>query len=339
MDFDVKRGDVYWISYAEGAVGSEPTAHRPYVIVSSNRGNETSPTVLGVNITTKPRWGILNPEVQTQGKSSWVNCNTVLCIDKSRLQKYMCSLTEEEMERVSRGICLAMSLYPNADEIEDLRKENEELREQLAEYENEDDEEYEEEEVETDTDIMVERDMYERLYEKALTELVNLKMDRDIVSKAAAPVVHKEKVTKPVEVSSPAEPEAPSAVELNTCTEAELRSIGCSPTMVHHILANRPYKSVDDLRRVPSITNVGYKIIKNKVTCIPVVKEKKSGKVNVNTATWQEISEISGLGAETSRQICQYRNKYGPFKKVEDLANVPRFGNGCFKRYGSKFEV
>ena len=46
-----------------------------------------------------------------------------------------------------------------------------------------------------------------------------------------------------------------------------------------------------------------------------------------------------GIGKETAEMIRAYRNKHGRFESVEDLLNVPRFGKGCMKKYGSKVEV
>jgi competence ComEA-like helix-hairpin-helix protein len=77
----------------------------------------------------------------------------------------------------------------------------------------------------------------------------------------------------------------------------------------------------------------------------PVKKEKKKNvvpgknKVNVNTATMEEISEKTGLGIVTAKHIVRYRKMNGPFKRVEDLMKVSRFGSSCMKKYGGMFEV
>jgi competence protein ComEA len=82
------------------------------------------------------------------------------------------------------------------------------------------------------------------------------------------------------------------------------------------------------------------KIEKPVVAAAPVIEKvsPSSGKVNVNTATKGEIME-TGLGEITARYIIAYRKKHGPFKSVDELLNVSRFGRGCMVKYGDKFDV
>lgn len=61
-------------------------------------------------------------------------------------------------------------------------------------------------------------------------------------------------------------------------------------------------------------------------------------KVNVNTATWREL-RVVGINEQTARSIVQWRNKNGAFVELEDLLNVPRFGERCMKWYGDKLCV
>lgn len=64
-----------------------------------------------------------------------------------------------------------------------------------------------------------------------------------------------------------------------------------------------------------------------------------TGKVNINTATIEELMAKTGLGVETARCIIAYRNKHGDFKSVSELENVARFGKGCIRKYAPMFEV
>lgn len=48
--------------------------------------------------------------------------------------------------------------------------------------------------------------------------------------------------------------------------------------------------------------------------------------VDLNTATQQELETVKGIGPAKSKAILEYRAKNGPFKAVDDLANVPGFG-------------
>lgn len=71
----------------------------------------------------------------------------------------------------------------------------------------------------------------------------------------------------------------------------------------------------------------------------PVVVTGEQVKVNVNTCTWKELVEKTGICESTAKEIVRYRKKYEQFLSLEDLLIVPRFGKTCMKRYGSMLEV
>jgi comEA protein len=52
--------------------------------------------------------------------------------------------------------------------------------------------------------------------------------------------------------------------------------------------------------------------------------------LNINTATVAEFESLPGIGARTAARIVEYRQKNGPFKKVEELMNVPGVGEKSF---------
>jgi competence protein ComEA len=51
-------------------------------------------------------------------------------------------------------------------------------------------------------------------------------------------------------------------------------------------------------------------------------KTPPSAPVDLNTATVAELVQIPGIGPETARSIVQFREKSGPFKRVEDLLAI-----------------
>ena len=71
----------------------------------------------------------------------------------------------------------------------------------------------------------------------------------------------------------------------------------------------------------------------------PVVVTGEQVKVNVNTCTWKELVEKTGICESTAKQVITYRKKYDKFLGLEDLLIVPRFGKGCMKKYGHLLEV
>jgi competence protein ComEA len=52
--------------------------------------------------------------------------------------------------------------------------------------------------------------------------------------------------------------------------------------------------------------------------------------ININTAAAGELDNLPGIGAKTAARIVEYRQKNGPFKKVEDLMNVRGVGEKNF---------
>ena len=55
-----------------------------------------------------------------------------------------------------------------------------------------------------------------------------------------------------------------------------------------------------------------------------------AGLVNLNTATVADLEGLPGIGAKTAARIIEYRQKNGPFKKVEELMNVRGVGEKSF---------
>lgn len=52
--------------------------------------------------------------------------------------------------------------------------------------------------------------------------------------------------------------------------------------------------------------------------------------VNINTASATDIERLPGIGAKTAALIVEYRQKNGPFKKIEELMNVRGVGEKSF---------
>ena len=50
------------------------------------------------------------------------------------------------------------------------------------------------------------------------------------------------------------------------------------------------------------------------------------GKLNINTATVQELTILPGIGDTLALRIVAYRNAYGPYSSIEDLLNVEDIG-------------
>ena len=55
-----------------------------------------------------------------------------------------------------------------------------------------------------------------------------------------------------------------------------------------------------------------------------------SATLNINTATLADLQKLPGVGAATAERIIEYRQKNGPFKKIEEVMNVQGIGEKVF---------
>jgi comEA protein len=56
-----------------------------------------------------------------------------------------------------------------------------------------------------------------------------------------------------------------------------------------------------------------------------------ASKVNINKATVEQLMEIKGIGEAYAKRIVEYREKNGPFKKIEDITLVQGIGDKKFE--------
>lgn len=58
--------------------------------------------------------------------------------------------------------------------------------------------------------------------------------------------------------------------------------------------------------------------------------EKDVLKVNINTATSEELQRLPGVGESIANRILTYRKENGKFSAIEDLKNVSGIGDAKF---------
>ena len=59
---------------------------------------------------------------------------------------------------------------------------------------------------------------------------------------------------------------------------------------------------------------------------------QKDGKINLNTATSEDLQTISGIGAKRAEDIIAYRESHGGFQSVDDLKNVSGIGDKTLEK-------
>jgi len=59
--------------------------------------------------------------------------------------------------------------------------------------------------------------------------------------------------------------------------------------------------------------------------------EAGAEKVNINTATAEELTELPGIGEVIAGRIVEYREEYGDFAFIEEIMSVKGIGDAIFE--------
>jgi competence protein ComEA len=65
-------------------------------------------------------------------------------------------------------------------------------------------------------------------------------------------------------------------------------------------------------------------------SALAAAKPAPAGKVNLNTASAEQLTAIPGIGDKLAARIVEYRQKNGSFKNVQELMNVKGVGEKSF---------
>ena len=64
-----------------------------------------------------------------------------------------------------------------------------------------------------------------------------------------------------------------------------------------------------------------------------------SDKININTATKDELIKLYGIGETISERILEYRSQNGPFTDIEEIKNVKGITETVYKRIAQYIKV
>ena len=68
-------------------------------------------------------------------------------------------------------------------------------------------------------------------------------------------------------------------------------------------------------------------------------KNSSSKKININTASMDELDTLPGIGEATAQKIIDYRKEKGKFSKIEDLKEVSGIGESKYEKIKDKICV
>ncbi len=68
-------------------------------------------------------------------------------------------------------------------------------------------------------------------------------------------------------------------------------------------------------------------------------KAASTEKVNLNTATAEQLQTLPGIGPALAKVIIEYRTKTGKFSRIEELINVKGIGEKKFQQIKDRLTV
>lgn len=125
-------------------------------------------------------------------------------------------------------------------------------------------------------------------------------------------------------------------IDLNSVTVVQLKEIkGLGKSRAEEIIRYRGkqgrFTTVDDLDRVPHVGDMpADELARLKARFTVRLGEGEApptapDKIDVNRANVEELRAVPGIGLERAQEIVQYRDKYGPFRGVDELDGLPHF--------------
>jgi len=66
---------------------------------------------------------------------------------------------------------------------------------------------------------------------------------------------------------------------------------------------------------------------------------EENAKININTATAEELTTLKGIGKKKAKSIVEHREEAGSFATIEDLKDVKGVGDKIFNKIKDQISV
>ncbi len=111
--------------------------------------------------------------------------------------------------------------------------------------------------------------------------------------------------------------------EIETPIESQLESTEKTLPDANQITQIIPSTAVD-------VTDASMMVTQKESIADPTVVPGEDKRVNLNTATLEELDALPGVGPSTAKNIIAYREAHGGFAAPEEIMNVKRIGEKTF---------
>ncbi len=114
-DWKYLRGDIYYTDM-DPHIGSEQGGSRPVVVLQNDVGNRYAPTLIVATVTSRTEkkkyqpTHVLIAHNTAFEKPSVVQLEQIFTIDKSRIQRFLGRLTQDEMQEIEKGVVSSFDL-------------------------------------------------------------------------------------------------------------------------------------------------------------------------------------------------------------------------------------
>lgn len=125
-----------------------------------------------------------------------------------------------------------------------------------------------------------------------------------------------------------------------TTKRAQLNNVNRALILKDQDKVHIPYIG-EKIKPAEIVTSVGMQDSSQTTESPDVASDEKSAgdKVNINTASDQDLQKLNGIGEKKAAQIIAYRQKNGQFKTIDDLKKVSGIGDKTFAALKSQLEI
>lgn len=111
----IKKGDIFYADLTP-TIGSEQGGIRPVLVISNNKGNKHSPTVIITTITSKIKHKEMPTHIPIFLETSKRSCNSLITVEhiktisKSRLKEKVGRLSDDDFEKVKVALRISLDM-------------------------------------------------------------------------------------------------------------------------------------------------------------------------------------------------------------------------------------